>query len=259
MQGDEPLKGYRGLEDSGQPPARPPAGAYCPNCGHPSPGLNLYCAQCGTYIPDPFAGVPAAFPPPVPAPVPARAKWLPWAVGAALLVVLVAGVIWLMGDAGGGENSRSGVSAGFSSPTDPWEAYTAQTPEPTRPSISAAPTWTPQKNTPTARVVIITATPEPSLTPTRAVTACPGAPEQRLEVGEDARVCTLVDSVFLRKGPGRRYEVLERVRPGTIVDVIGGPKCADDWSYWEVELPGGETGWMSEGGDAVDPYFLCPN
>ena len=118
---------------------------------------------------------------------------------------------------------------------------------------------------PTSPTYVVTKTPEPRVqetqpiaTPTEKPSACSGAPKQRLKVGEDARVCTRRDNVFLRSGPGRSYTVLERVPPGTLVEVIGGPECANDWSFWEVELSEGVSGWMSEGGDDVDPYFLCP-
>lgn len=87
---------------------------------------------------------------------------------------------------------------------------------------------------------------------------CPAAPPQRLVVGEQAHVCTQFDRVLLRSGPGRSYDELHRYEPGSTLDVIGGPTCSDSWSWWEVIAPNGHTGWMTEGGDSEDPYFLCP-
>lgn len=88
--------------------------------------------------------------------------------------------------------------------------------------------------------------------------SCPGAPAQRLQVGDNAYVCTSVDTVALRDGPGKSYAIIKRLVPGADLKVIGGPSCANNWSFWEVRTDSGYTGWMSEGGDSKDPYFLCP-
>ncbi|MCW5887388.1 MAG: SH3 domain-containing protein [Anaerolineales bacterium] len=88
--------------------------------------------------------------------------------------------------------------------------------------------------------------------------SCAGAPAQRLVVGEYAQVCTLRDSVFMRNSPSRSADRIGRYAPGSTLEVMYGPICADDWSWWQVRDESGQTGWMSEGGDAIDPYFLCP-
>jgi hypothetical protein len=88
--------------------------------------------------------------------------------------------------------------------------------------------------------------------------SCPGAPPQRLNVDEMAYVCTVADSVKLREGPGKNYSVIKSLVPGADLKIIGGPTCADNWSWWKVETESGYVGWMSEGGDSVDRYFLCP-
>lgn len=88
--------------------------------------------------------------------------------------------------------------------------------------------------------------------------SCPGAPPQRLEVNEMSYVCTVVDSVKLREGPGKNYSIIKSLVPGADVKIIGGPKCGDNWSWWQVRTESGFEGWMSEGGDSTDPYFLCP-
>lgn len=90
------------------------------------------------------------------------------------------------------------------------------------------------------------------------VNSCPGAPPQRLIVNEMAYVCTTNDSVKLREGPGKNYPILKSLVPGSDIKIIGGPLCGDNWSWWEVETESGYTGWMTEGGDNVDKYFLCP-
>lgn len=88
--------------------------------------------------------------------------------------------------------------------------------------------------------------------------ACPGAPPQRMEVGQPGQVCTRRDNVALRKGPARSAEVITRLNPGAEFRVVGGPACADDWSWWQIALPDGRQGWIAEGGDSSDPYFICP-
>ena len=95
-----------------------------------------------------------------------------------------------------------------------------------------------------------TATPSPS---------CPGAPPQRLVVGGRGRVCTRTDSVRLRLEAGRDSAIVASLPPGTEFTVTGGPQCAgSNWSWWQIRTEDGLTGWIAEGGDATDRYFLCP-
>lgn len=89
--------------------------------------------------------------------------------------------------------------------------------------------------------------------------SCPGAPPQRLVVGNRAIVCPSVTSVKVRSTPGLAGSRITSLPSNTEFDVIGGPVCAgNNWSWWEVRTDSGQVGWMAEGGDEVDPYFLCP-
>lgn len=88
--------------------------------------------------------------------------------------------------------------------------------------------------------------------------SCPGAPPQKIKVGDKIYVCTKNDSVALREGAGKNFSTLKRLVPGADLEVIGGPKCANNWSWWKVETESGFVGWMAEGGDNTDPYFICP-
>ena len=88
--------------------------------------------------------------------------------------------------------------------------------------------------------------------------SCPGAPPQRLTEGGEGVVCTQSDNVRLRNGPSRGSDIILNMPPGTPFTVLSGPRCADDWSWWEVQTTDGITGWVAEGGDSVDPYFVCP-
>ena len=91
--------------------------------------------------------------------------------------------------------------------------------------------------------------------------ACVNAPAKRLSVGSGVFVCTKSDPVILRTGPHRASSKIESLPPGTRMVVIGGPTCDENvsWWYWEVQTESGVTGWVSEGGDQVDPYFVCPS
>lgn len=88
--------------------------------------------------------------------------------------------------------------------------------------------------------------------------SCEGAPEQRMIVGKSGSVCTKFDGIYLRKNPSRSGEILLRIETGTRFEVIDGPICSDNWSWWKVRITTGDIGWVSEGGDSIDPYFLCP-
>jgi hypothetical protein len=91
------------------------------------------------------------------------------------------------------------------------------------------------------------------------VPSCPGSLPQRLQVGDRGRVCTQKDSVRLRVRPGTDGAVRLVLPPDTTFEVIDGPECAgSNWSWWQVRLDDGQVGWMAEGGDEEDVYFLCP-
>ncbi|MBN2393800.1 MAG: SH3 domain-containing protein [Anaerolineae bacterium] len=88
--------------------------------------------------------------------------------------------------------------------------------------------------------------------------SCPGAPPQRVRIGETVTVCTAHDKLIVRTQPKRGASEVTRLDTSTQVAIIDGPICADDWSWWEIETDSGIVGWVSEGGDEVDPYFICP-
>ncbi len=87
---------------------------------------------------------------------------------------------------------------------------------------------------------------------------CPRAHSQRMKLGEQARVCTQSDDLIVRKDPGLDGKELIGIKTGTDFMIIEGPACANNWFWWKVELDSGLEGWVSEGGDNIDPYFICP-
>lgn len=88
--------------------------------------------------------------------------------------------------------------------------------------------------------------------------SCPGAPLQRMTVNQRGFVCTRNEAVLVRISPARSASTIVQIEPGLPFDVLGGPFCSDDWSWWNIQMPDGTTGWVSEGGDEIDPYFICP-
>ena len=93
---------------------------------------------------------------------------------------------------------------------------------------------------------------------THVPSSCPGAPPQWMIVSQRGYVCTRSESVRLRVSPSRSASTLIQLEPGTQFTVIGDPSCSDNWSWWNVQLDNGTLGWLAEGGDKTDPYFICP-
>ena len=88
--------------------------------------------------------------------------------------------------------------------------------------------------------------------------SCPGAPPQRMIVNRRGYVCTQEESVRLRDVPARSASTIVQLPTGSQFCVVDGPECADNWSWWLIQTDDGFVGWIAEGGDNVDPYFICP-
>ena len=77
----------------------------------------------------------------------------------------------------------------------------------------------------------------------------------RLTTGIMAQVSeTIPASIRVRSGPRRINEEIAQLLPGTVVEVLEGPVCADGLVFWKVEsdlIPGG-VGWTTE--DYLVPY-----
>jgi hypothetical protein len=87
---------------------------------------------------------------------------------------------------------------------------------------------------------------------------CPGAPPQRMSVNQNGYVCTQKDRVNIRGVPNESSTAIDFMMPNNRFLIIGGPQCADSQSWWQIQTNWGTTGWVSEGGDETDPYFICP-
>ncbi len=86
-----------------------------------------------------------------------------------------------------------------------------------------------------------------------AIVDCPGAPASRLQVGDVAIVTTEPDALRVRQSPpdGQQIDAIFR---GYQLPVVGGPVCANNIVWWEVELRDGSTGWVAEG--LPEEYFI---
>jgi hypothetical protein len=129
-------------------------------------------------------------------------------------------------------------------------------------SVSSSPTATQVQPTAT---LLPTETPspptEPALTPTVALpsawSACAGALPSQLVTGLKAYVSfdpPLANRV--RELPGRQARILGQIQPGTVVTILEGPNCANNWVWWRVQSNEGLAGWTAEG-DA-NTYWLLP-
>jgi len=96
-------------------------------------------------------------------------------------------------------------------------------------------------------------------TPIKSSSSCPGAPPQRMTLLGRGYVCTKSDSLHLRSSPMSSANVLTSLSTGTQFTVTDGPSCSDNSSWWYIQTDSGIGGWVSEGGDNIDPYFICPS
>lgn len=162
-------------------------------------------------------------------------------------------------------------------------------PSPTEMNQSIEPTRTLEPTvTPTAEVLLPTSTateimptetpsvevspsPEPTITPTEKPTPtpvqssnpndCPSNPT-RISQGNTVKV---LDWLNFRTGPGLQYEIQRTNRPGTEMEVIGGPVCTikgenppTAYLWWNVRMETGQEGWSAEAPLNFPNYFLEP-
>ncbi len=83
--------------------------------------------------------------------------------------------------------------------------------------------------------------------------SCPGAPATRLKVGDSAIVISDPDAVRARATPPDG-EIITLLYKDYMLPIIGGPVCANEILWWEVQLREEQTGWVAEG--IGDEYFV---
>lgn len=82
---------------------------------------------------------------------------------------------------------------------------------------------------------------------------CPGAPSSRLNVGDTAVVITDPDPVRARQSPPDG-EITTLLYRDYRLPVVGGPVCANNALWWEVQLRDEGRAWVAEG--LGEEYFL---
>lgn len=90
---------------------------------------------------------------------------------------------------------------------------------------------------------------------------CPSNPT-RIQAGMTVKV---LDWLNFRTGPGLHYEIQRTNRPGTEMEVIGGPVCTvrgenppTAYLWWNVKMESGQEGWSAEAPLNFPNYFLEP-
>jgi hypothetical protein len=107
--------------------------------------------------------------------------------------------------------------------------------------------------------------------------SCPGAKYPTLlQPNRDARICTQVDRLIIRRSANMNASEVLSLYPGTTIRILEGPVCSNDFWWWKVEIYSGTTyglqekgydplgttdktyyGWAREGWDNKDDYFIC--
>ena len=91
--------------------------------------------------------------------------------------------------------------------------------------------------------------------------ACPSNPT-RITAGAKVRV---LDWLNFREGPGLYFPIRHTNRPGTELEVIGGPVCTikgknppTAYLWWHVRMADGREGWSAEAPLNFPNYFMEP-
>ncbi len=83
----------------------------------------------------------------------------------------------------------------------------------------------------------------------------PFAMPPRLTVGGQAMV-TYTDGSNLNVRTEPAGNLLTQIAEGSVVNVFGGPVCAEGYLYWNIQIADDLSGWAAEGGQGT--YFLEP-
>ncbi|MHC1598289.1 MAG: hypothetical protein ACXQT0_01710 [Candidatus Methanofastidiosia archaeon] len=139
--------------------------------------------------------------------------------------------------------------------------------------------------TPSSGSIFVLPTATHKTSPTRTakptqLAKCSGAdwmPQSKIKPEVIVQVCTKVDRLIVHKDHYDASTEIFRIYPKAEVSIISGPYCADGSWWWEINIPIGTkyakgpgtydsfrfltretTGYVREGRDNVDKYFICP-
>ncbi|MCU0511775.1 MAG: SH3 domain-containing protein [Anaerolineae bacterium] len=121
------------------------------------------------------------------------------------------------------------------------------------PAITGSPT-------PTTRISRLTPAAVTPVAGTREP-VCRNTPVSRLIVHERGQVTNNGERLNIRAAAGTRFAVVARLEPQEIFLVIGGPACADGYTWYQVRYENGAAGgpvegWIAEG-DRFE-YYAVP-
>lgn len=86
---------------------------------------------------------------------------------------------------------------------------------------------------------------------------CPGTPPSRMAIGMTGRIAfTDGTTTRLRADATTQADIIFEMPEGLEFVVVGGPECAGNYTWWQLQLSDGTTGWTAEGDD-ID-YFIEP-
>jgi serine/threonine protein kinase len=202
--------------------------------------------------------------------------WLLWVVGTlGLCVVGLASIAIIVLTTVNERNSNKDASLNPELPfsTLAPTSFVQAVPLPTDTSLPPTnfPILTP---TDTATLTPITNTPIGTNTP-----ICSPEHPPLLQPNKDAKVCTSSERLIIREFSGLSAPEIFRIYTGTVIRVLDGPVCVDEFWWWKVNIypdtpygfdtnnaptwnPIGTTekdtiGWAREGWDNKDTYYLC--
>jgi hypothetical protein len=123
----------------------------------------------------------------------------------------------------------------------------------------------PPAPTPTALVVVVTATPlaaQPTVTaaPEETATVAPSpaptetlvptiepTPAMKISVGGKVKVQgTGGSGVRMRAGPGLDFVTFKSASENAVLEVLGGPETADEYTWWRLKDDTGTIGWAAD-------------
>jgi len=146
-----------------------------------------------------------------------------------IIIVLVVVIIFLLARACGSGSKEKPVPTAVPSPT-----------------TQLLPTFTP---TPAGGEVLPTTElgtgEQPPVAPVE--TSEPPSSGDQLAINQTVEVTgTGKNKLSFRAGPGTDYKIIRLIKDGTRLTIIGGPKEADDYTWWQMKTEEGQVGWAVE-------------
>jgi SH3-like domain-containing protein len=93
-----------------------------------------------------------------------------------------------------------------------------------------------------------------------AQTPCPDGKPTQLAIGMEAVVSVNVPAPLnLRQAPTPNSIVLQVMPTGTVMTILDGPECDSGYTFYQVQLQSGLSGWAAESLGSIEAYFLEPN